>query len=41
VSMVDHIVTDLAHTKAESLDDIIAADGEARRQTRMLIDGRN
>jgi 1-deoxy-D-xylulose-5-phosphate reductoisomerase len=38
VGTVDHIVTDLAHIKAESLDDIIVADNEARRRTSMLVD---
>jgi 1-deoxy-D-xylulose-5-phosphate reductoisomerase len=38
VGTVDHIVTDLAHIMAESLDDIIAADNEARRRTSMLVD---
>ncbi len=40
VGTVDHIVTDLAHIMAESLDDIIAVDNEARRRTSMLVDGK-
>jgi 1-deoxy-D-xylulose-5-phosphate reductoisomerase len=38
VGLVDHIVTDLARLATESLEDILAADTEARRRATVLIE---
>ena len=39
--LVDHIVSDMPHNVATSLDDVLAADAEARRRANMLIEEKN
>lgn len=39
--LVDHIVSDMPHGAASSLDDVLAADAEARRRANMLIEEKN